>query len=590
MTRASISSARQTAAPCPPATPVFIVYLFLEKIVFYGIRSGLVLLLNKKLNMPRNDAVMVFHGLLALYYFSGFLEGFLEQKVKIFKYVVVKRKVQNYFEKFNFAYRLAVLMNIIYIIGCIVCISPFILLKINQQFEELSYIPFDKLEEYIRMYYPGQDYNEISGLIAISKALTLCGLTMVMFAAGVLKPCILSLSTEQFKFLHHSKRYSRYLHATHVILNLAALIVAVLIPFVREFEFCKYCRFGVYWVLTGVLVIGSFVFCCSREQLIPATMRSNLALKNVFECIRVSWALFSLFLANFISVIVNVLQNARKNRQLNPDIQKEHWLEFADDQYDALTLMNARILLNLLPLFLPLPIFWSLFDQHSSTWVFQAQDMDRHLGVDLEPDHTQLLYPLFVLILIPFNQILFYKVLDEIAFGKPLQRMFIGFLVAIGAYLMALSVQHQIGINAGVELGKNDVHIRLFNAAPCIYEFQTDLDGLEKVLVNHMEMEEMLDFKMEQDVKKFNYFLSVFQPSSDQNNCQKLSGTDYIQKKSALGLFIKSGAAGNKSLIRFKDDTSRTPDFKPKIRSESQRSDFTKNKASKFVFFFLLFH
>lgn len=62
---------------CPIVIRVIVVFLFLEKLVIYGIRSGLVLLLNNKLNMSREEAVIVFHLFLFLYYLSGFWEAFL---------------------------------------------------------------------------------------------------------------------------------------------------------------------------------------------------------------------------------------------------------------------------------------------------------------------------------------------------------------------------------------------------------------------------------------------------------------------------------------------------------------------------------
>lgn len=73
-----------------PAVPNVAVVLFLEKLVFYGIRSGLVLLLNEKLHWSREDAVIAFHMLMFVHYFSGFVESFLEHAMTAYRLVFLK--------------------------------------------------------------------------------------------------------------------------------------------------------------------------------------------------------------------------------------------------------------------------------------------------------------------------------------------------------------------------------------------------------------------------------------------------------------------------------------------------------------------
>lgn len=64
-------------------------------------------------------------------------------------------------------------------------------------------------------------------------------------------------------------------------------------------------------------------------------------------------------------------------------------------------------LTNLALLFVLISIFWSLFDQTSSSWVFQAEHMDRHVelplfgGVELLPAQLQAINPLLILVFTP---------------------------------------------------------------------------------------------------------------------------------------------------------------------------------------------
>lgn len=43
--------------------------------------------------------------------------------------------------------------------------------------------------------------------------------------------------------------------------------------------------------------------------------------------------------------------------------KRKHWLDHADDKYDKNLIEDVKSLLRVLVLFIPLPVFWALFDQ-----------------------------------------------------------------------------------------------------------------------------------------------------------------------------------------------------------------------------------
>lgn len=43
--------------------------------------------------------------------------------------------------------------------------------------------------------------------------------------------------------------------------------------------------------------------------------------------------------------------------------KREHWLDHADDKYDSNLIEDVKSLMRVLVLFIPLPVFWALFDQ-----------------------------------------------------------------------------------------------------------------------------------------------------------------------------------------------------------------------------------
>jgi len=69
---------------------------------------------------------------------------------------------------------------------------------------------------------------------------------------------------------------------------------------------------------------------------------------------------------------------SRKKSEIQAGRTREHWLDYADDKYDKRFLEEAKVLLKVLFLYIPLPFFWSLFDQQvrisGIKIAFQQQD------------------------------------------------------------------------------------------------------------------------------------------------------------------------------------------------------------------------
>ena len=43
--------------------------------------------------------------------------------------------------------------------------------------------------------------------------------------------------------------------------------------------------------------------------------------------------------------------------------KKEHWLDHAKDKYESSLVEDVKVLLRVLVMFIPIPVFWALFDQ-----------------------------------------------------------------------------------------------------------------------------------------------------------------------------------------------------------------------------------
>ena len=92
-----------------------------------------------------------------------------------------------------------------------------------------------------------------------------------------------------------------------------------------------------------------------------------------------------------------------------------------------------------------MPIFWALFDQQGSRWVFQATRMDGDIGFyRIKPDQMQIVNPLFTMSLIPMFQLFFYPALNWIGIRRPSQKMTVGGFLAGISFIFAMLVELKI--------------------------------------------------------------------------------------------------------------------------------------------------
>jgi POT family proton-dependent oligopeptide transporter len=115
---------------------------------------------------------------------------------------------------------------------------------------------------------------------------------------------------------------------------------------------------------------------------------------------------------------------------------------------EALSGEGLRCLIRLSGIYLFIAMFWALFDQNGSSWVLQAQQMDRLVfGVEILPSQIQAANPLLIVLLTP----LFYRFLYP-ALGRYLQ---LGYLnkIAIGLFITVLSFVLVAAIQMCIDAG-----------------------------------------------------------------------------------------------------------------------------------------
>ena len=106
---------------------------------------------------------------------------------------------------------------------------------------------------------------------------------------------------------------------------------------------------------------------------------------------------------------------------------------------------------SLVPIYVFVAMFWSLFDQTASAWVQQATKMDRlWLGIEWLPSQIQAVNPFLILILIPLFSFVIYPALNQLFALTPLRKVSIGFFLTVVAFSISAWIETQI--TAGIRL------------------------------------------------------------------------------------------------------------------------------------------
>lgn len=104
--------------------------------------------------------------------------------------------------------------------------------------------------------------------------------------------------------------------------------------------------------------------------------------------------------------------------------------------------------MQVLKLFIPLPVFWALYDQQGSRWTLQAARMDGEIGNYLmEPDQLQVINPLLILAFIPLFESCIYPLFAKIhLINTPLKKLTVGALLASVAFVVSGIVELQLEV------------------------------------------------------------------------------------------------------------------------------------------------
>ena len=129
---------------------------------------------------------------------------------------------------------------------------------------------------------------------------------------------------------------------------------------------------------------------------------------------------------------------------------KDHWLDYAEEEFGLKTVIDTKTVVNILILYIPLPIYWAVYVQQASRWVFQAARMDgnlRFISYTIKPDQMIIFNSVLGLLMIPVCEYVLYPLLALARLKTPLQKMTIGGIFASIAFVLSGFVEMEIKNN-----------------------------------------------------------------------------------------------------------------------------------------------
>ncbi|KAM6397694.1 solute carrier family 15 member 2 isoform 7-T7 [Pluvialis apricaria] len=278
--------------------------------------------------------------------------------------------------------------------------------------------------------------------------LSMVGLFLIALGTGGIKPCVSAFGGDQFEEEHTSER-SKFFSIFYLSINAGSLISTFVTPVLRGDVKCfgEDCYALAFGVPAALMVLALVVFIAGSGLYRKTPPQGNVLLE-VCKCIGFA--------------IKNRLKN--RSRQIP---KRDHWLDWASEKYSKQLIGEVKMVTRVLFLFIPLPMFWALFDQQGSRWTLQATKMNADFGIYiLQPDQMQFLNPLLILVFIPIFDLWLYPLINMCKFNfTPIRKMATGMILAGMAFGLAAIVEIKINETDMPRLVPEESLIRVLNLA-----------------------------------------------------------------------------------------------------------------------------
>ncbi|XP_049341310.1 solute carrier family 15 member 1 [Astyanax mexicanus] len=380
---------------------------FCERFSYYGMRAVLVLYFRFFFRWDDDLATSIYHAFVALCYLTPILGAIV---------------ADSWLGKF----KTIIYLSIVYAIGQIV----------------MAVSAINDLTD--------ADRDGTPDNMSVHVGLAMLGLFLIALGTGGIKPCVSAFGGDQFDD-HQTRQRSTFFSVFYLCINGGSLLSTLITPILRGQECGIHTQQKCYPLAFGVpaalMVVSLIVFIAGSGMYIKAKPKGNIMM-DVCNCIG-----FAI--------------NNRFRHRSSKYPKREHWLDWADEKYDKLLIAQIKMVCRVLFLYIPLPMFWTLFDQKGSRWTLQATTMDGTFGsLVLQPDQMQTVNPILILTLVPIMDRVVYPLIKKCGFNfTPLKRMTVGMFLAAMAFVSAALVQIQIDETLPVFPSASESQLKIVNMA-----------------------------------------------------------------------------------------------------------------------------
>ena len=245
------------------------------------------------------------------------------------------------------------------------------------------------------VYVAGHAALALMGVTGQAGTWLFAGLALIAIGSGGIKPCVSAHVGDQFG-ASNAHLLPKIFNWFYFSINLGAMVSILLTPWLLEW-------YGPHWAfgVPGVLMaLATLVFWMGRTR--------------------------------FVHVPAGGMQTVR----------------------ELTSVEGLRSIGRIVPLFLFVAVFWALFDQTGSSWIFQSQDMDRSfLGREWLPSQIQSVNSFLVLSLIPIFTYGLYPAISKVWKLTPLRKIGLGLFVMVFSFGLVALIQTWIDGGARPNIG-----------------------------------------------------------------------------------------------------------------------------------------
>uniref|UniRef100_F1KUZ0 Oligopeptide transporter 1 n=1 Tax=Ascaris suum TaxID=6253 RepID=F1KUZ0_ASCSU len=278
--------------------------------------------------------------------------------------------------------------------------------------------------------------------------LDIVALVVIGIGTGGIKPCVCAFGGDQFN-PNHLRMISIFFSVFYFTINAGSTISTLVTPMLRTVpcngsDSCYPLAFG---IPAGLMVLATLIFASGSVFYKKIPPKENV-------------------MARVCSTIGRAIRN-----KISSKTKRSHWLEHYLDTHNCesdphcIALRNngklisekcaqkrfvedVKSLFRVIIVFLPVPFFWSLYDQQGSRWIIQAVAMNSRItgSFTVLPDQMITLNAILILIFIPIFQTFVYPAFEKCGIRTtPLRRLVAGGLLAAASFVICGLVQ--LGVN-----------------------------------------------------------------------------------------------------------------------------------------------